>query len=67
MTLTYKQQDTFQTSCGGVAAIVTLIIFAAWVALEFIYVFEPDGAFGTNTSTGETQDENNHFPIYEIE
>ena len=67
VTLTYKQENKFATSCGGVAAIIVTLIFTAWFALEFLHVFQPGGAFSTNTTTLETKNEDGQFPVYSID
>ena len=66
MTLTYKQQNKFSTSCGGIAAIITFCIFTAWLTMEFIQVYVPPATFSTSTQDQETMLGDGSFPIYSI-
>ena len=45
VTLTYNQNGTFKTTCGGLATIITTLIFCAWIALEVIEVFVVGGKY----------------------
>ena len=49
VTLTYNHKGSFKTTCGGIATIITSLIFCAWIVLEVIEVFADGGKYSQNT------------------
>ena len=56
VTLTYNHNGTFKTTCGGLATIITTLIFCAWIVLEVIEVFAYGGEYSQNTHVTTTYD-----------
>ena len=48
VTLKYKKKGAFQTSCGGLASIITFAILLSWVVIEIIDAYV-EGKFTTET------------------
>ena len=66
VTLKYKKKGAFQTSCGGIASIITLGIFIAWITIEFVDVYIRD-KFEIYTDIKLTQQVNGEYPTYFIQ
>ena len=39
VTLTYNHKGGFRTTCGGIATIVTTLVFLTWFILEILEVY----------------------------
>ena len=67
MTLKYKKRNSFQTSCGGLASIITFGIFLSWIVIEIIDVYIK-GSFTKTETIQLTQSLSPGlvFPIYNI-
>ena len=68
VTLTYNHNGSFKTVCGGIATIVTTLIFCAWIGLEFMDVFADGGKYTQSTKvTAIYNIDEGQYPIYELE
>ena len=67
VTLTYNHNGSFKTTCGGIATIVTSLIFCAWIVLEIIEVFANGGSYSQSTEVTTVYDiDNGQFPVFEL-
>ena len=67
VTLTYNHNGSFKTTCGGIATIVTTLIFCAWIVLEVMEVFANGGKYLQSTNVTTVYDINDgKYPIYEL-
>ena len=67
VTLQYNRSGAFKTTCGGLATIVTFLIFCSWLSLEFIEVYAFGGYFSQNTKVEPTYDTGiSNFPVYKL-
>ena len=67
VTLHYNKSGGFRTTCGGLATIVTFLIFCTWLTLEFIEVYANGGTLQQNTKVEPTYDEDaNEYPLYSL-
>ena len=68
VTLKYKKKGAFQTSCGGLASIITFAFFVSWIVIEVVDVYVR-GKFEMTESTVLTQSLTPGliFPIYSID
>ena len=68
VTLHYNRSGAFKTTCGGLATIVTFLIFCSWLTLEFIEVYAMGGYFSQNSKVEPTYEiEDSQFPVYNLE
>ena len=67
VTLTYNHAGSFKTTCGGIATIVTSLIFCAWIVLEIKEVFVV-GKYSQSTKVSSIYDiDEGQYPVYELE
>lgn len=64
VTLTYKKSGAFETSCGGLATIISFTILAYWLAVNIAYAFIDYGSYTTSTATQLTQATDGSYPLY---
>ena len=68
VTLTYNHAGSFNTTCGGIATIVTSLIFCAWIVLEIMEVFAFGGKYSQSTKISTIYDiDDGQYPVYEFE
>ena len=56
VTLTYNHNGSFKTVCGGIATIVTSLIFCVWIVLEISEVFTDGGKYSQSTKVTTVYD-----------
>ena len=66
VTLTYKKSGSFETSCGGIASIITFLMLAYWLAVNLFFTIFNYGTFTTSSQTSLTQDIDGSYPLYEL-
>ena len=67
VTLTYKKSGTYDTSCGGLASIVTFIMLFYWLLINCFYAIYDNGSFVYQKNTRLVQNADGSYPEYILE
>ena len=51
VTLTYKKSGNFETSCGGIASILSFLLLFYWLLVNFFFAIYDNGTYTTQSNT----------------
>ena len=66
VTLTYKNNPSYNTAAGGFMTMIVTLILGTWFALEVFEVYMPPGKHAVGTSWVVTQHLNGSWPLEQI-